>query len=45
MFIKLTKHTPHTNIHTHTYRMSPMRLKPESVRRRGHYTTEDSVKN
>ena len=29
----------------HTHRRSPMILKTESVRRRGHYTTEDSFKN
>ena len=44
MFITFKSHT-HTHTHTHIHRMSPMRLKPASVRRRGHYTTEDSIKN
>ena len=46
MFIKLNTHT-HTHRDTERERereRSPMRLKPESVRRRGHFTTEDSIK-
>ena len=36
MFIKLKENT---------YKRTPMGLKPESVQGRGHYTTEDSIKN